>query len=897
MTTRSLAVLLALLLAGAASAAADVPQQTLDVRYDPIERTIHGTLEVVLPDAPPTVYFALIPNLYREPNPYLSDRSLDATYPFGFEAGGIDIESVDLAQSPSRTSLSARLLSLPPTLQTYSLEESVLAVDLPSIGDRTTIRIGFTTSAPRTSSGDDGVTDGVLTWRFGWYPLLLEDPAEIVEGPEAIAYGDERSFPFALPWAELEATVTAPSDLRFLSGADRVASISTDEEEDEVHAVEFVGPTRSFAISLGEGYEEYLLDGPIPIVVATFDGHDEEARLYATYARDVLSAYESRFGPYPRERLTIVESPTRGGSAFAADGIVWMSSLFFTHRNVPIAGVLNRFAEYVLAHEIAHQWFGLGVDLDTDAWLSEGLAQYASISHFENRYGPTDGNLFEVVAPGLLEDLVDSQFGFYNLREHQTELPYLFAVWSDFDEAIVKPLRDVEFANENVTRLYDKGYLVARTIAAWVGEETFDRALQSAFGTERGRRIDAAAFQRILEQESGRSLDEVFTAWVFGDARVDYTIEITARRRSEAGHETTAVVRRDGGIPQPVEVEATLASGATARQTWDGEETEATLVFRTPSPVSRVTVDPDHRLPDEDRLNNNDPVKIVTAVNRAILPLDAYVISPSPTTGGFSFSWLDRFRVSVRENSVSIAVNEGRNHSLSGAVSVAENRLTGQLAYTYTTYGTFETGSPATYWAPDVELTATVRRLLDGEDPLWTFSLSALDLPSIGDSQAAAVGVDIADGGAVRLSIQAFDEIRLVPNLYLQGVGMLGFGGGDLPAPMKFTFDELRSLPLDPTNNKLSGSISITLDTVEEPYNLLNLAMVDGRRTRLFLAGGLGWTSLREFGTTSPSVEAGIEQTLKLSTLGGLVPFEVRLAISTPVIGSGGTVLYVGISL
>jgi len=461
MSTRSLTVLLIILVAvgGTASAASDVPKETLNVRYDPIERTIDGTYEVVLPEAPSTVYFALIPNLYQEPNPHLSTRNMDATYPFGFEPGRIDVESVEWIQSPSRTALTYRLLSLPPTLQTYSLDETVLAVDLEETAAPTTIRIGFVTSAPRTWSGDDGVTEGVLTWRFGWYPLLLRDQTRIVEERGKMSYNDGETFPFVLPWTEIEATVIAPSEFEFLSGGDAITSSSGEEET--VHAVRFEGPTHSFAIALGEGYEAYVLDGPTPIVVATFEGHEEEARLYATYARDILSDYESRYGSYPRDRLTIVESPSPGGSAYAADGIVWMSRTYFTHRDIPVAGTLNRFAEYVLAHEIAHQWFGLGVNLDTDAWLSEGLAQYASIEYFERRHGSTEGNLFDVVASGLLEDLVDSQFGYYNLREHQTELPYLFALWSGFDEAIVKPLREVEFANANTSRLYDKGYLVA----------------------------------------------------------------------------------------------------------------------------------------------------------------------------------------------------------------------------------------------------------------------------------------------------------------------------------------------------------------------------------------------------------------------------------------------------
>jgi len=894
---RTRCVLAALLLLIPFVAAAETPRQHLKIDFDPIERTLRGHLEITLTPGSDTIYFGLLPNFGREPNPNLAPRILDGTYPFGFEPSSLDVESVTLVQSPSQTALAYRLLSLPPSLQTYSLEETVLAVDLPAGVEAATVRIDFSTEAPRTTAGDDGVTDGVLTWRFGWYPMLLANQAEIVEADGAIVYGEDAPLPFVLPFSIVDATISAPAGFGLLTGADTVSI--TEDEETARYEVAFEGSTRSFAIALGEDYETYVLEGETRITVAFFDGFEEEARLYATYARDILATYEERFGPYPRAGLTIVQSPRRGNSAFAADGILWLSGAYFTHRDIPVAGILNRFAEYVLAHEIAHQWFGLGVDLDTDAWLSEGLANYASITYFEDRFGPTGGNVFRLVTPGLLEDLVDSQFGFYNLREHQVELPYVLGLWSAFDEAIVKPMRDVEYANQNAVRLYDKGYLVARSIASTIGEEAFDVALAAAFGADRDRRMTAAGFQEVLEEIAGATLDEVFEAWVYGEATVDYTVEILSMRPVDVGYETTVAVTRTGGAAQPVEVEALLVSEATTRETWDAVETAGTLVFHTPSPVVRVTIDPDHRLPDRNRLNNNDPVKFVTAINRVELPLDAYVITPDTTSGGFTFSWLDRFRITVQGNSASMIVNEGRNHRYSGSVSVADGTLTGELAYTFTRYAPVETGSPATYWAPDIALSGALLRLYDteAEEAFWALRLSAIDLPSIAATSISAASIDLAEGGGSRLTVRAFDEIRLLPNFYLQGSGVLGFGVGDLPAPLRFTFDELPAMTMTPSLGKLVGTLSVTLDAEEEPFNLLNLAIVEGRRTRLFLAGGIGWTSLRECCTTSPSVEAGIEQTLRLATLGGLLPFEVRLSISTPVKGAGATVFTFGLSL
>jgi len=882
----------------ALSLAAYSPVQRLNVTYDPEGRTIEGTIELEPGTAGTTLYFLLLPNLGREENPYLSERTIDQDYPFGFEESGIEIESVSLVQSESETPVGYRLLPLPPAFQTYSLADGVLAVDLPE-GGSGDLMIGFTLYTPRNSLGDDGVTDGVLTRRFGWYPLLIGGTDRVVEKDGTIAYAGSDWFPLILPSYEYEARLTVPEGYALFTGTDRVER--SVEDGSVVYRIGCEGKARTLGITIAQGYETYTLDGRTPIEVAHLPAHEEEGRLIATYARDILAAYEARFGPYPRKRLTIVENPNARGTSFAADGIVWLSRLLFSHRDVPLPGFLNRLIEFVLAHEIAHQWFGLGteVDLDADSWLSEGFAQYAAVSYFEGRYGPSGGNLFDVTSPGVVEDFVDRQFGYLNLREHQIEFPYLVSLWSGFDEELVKPTSRVEYANANATRIYDKGYLVARAIAGRVGADAFDRALKRAFETGRDERLTVAEFETIVEEEAGESVKPLFDAWVFGDDSVDYAVEIVSQQKTSGGYETKAVVSRSGGTEEPVVVEATLTSGATERKEWDGKGEEATIVFTTPSRVRRLSVDPDHILPDRNRLNNNDPVKVVTAVSRASLPLDAYVITPAPSSNGFSFSYLDRFRVTVEPSAATMVVKKGRGDRYTGYASIEDGRLTGNLTYTHIAYGQPEIGLSSGYWEPDIAYSIGLSRLFSDDRPLFAFRLGALDLPSITASRARSVYLDLTDGGAVRFSVFGYDEIRIAPRAYLEGGVFFGFSAGDLPSALRFRFTELHASPLLPAEQKLAGIVSLELPPEEEtlPYNLFNLAMVDRRRTRVYIAGGVGWTTITDFGKTSPGVEAGLEELIDLSTLGGLLPMSVRLGVAVPIVGGGETVFYAEFSL
>jgi hypothetical protein len=309
-------------------------------------------------------------------------------------------------------------------------------------------------------------------------------------------------------------------------------------------------------------------------------------------------------------------------------------------------------------------------------------------------------------------------------------------------------------------------------------------------------------------------------------------------------------------------------------------------------------VDPDHRLPDRDRINNNAPVRIVIAADKATLPLDAYVLAPDTGSSGISLSYLDRFRIAVSQKQASLVIRRGRGEEFQANVSVAGTQLLGGVGYALTTFAEIETGAPGTTWAPDFTFSVAGLRQMSDDAPLYVLRLAAVRLASIADSTVAAVSVDLASTGAARLAATASDEVAILPQAYIQGSAFIGFGLGTLPSALQFRFGELRAVSFAPADVKLAGSLGVELPSLGKlPYNLFNLAMLDEVRTRLYITGGAGWTSRDGFGTTSAGAEAGLEQAFRLSTLGGLLPFTVRLGVAVPLQGELKPVLYVGFSL
>lgn len=106
-----------------------------------------------------------------------------------------------------------------------------------------------------------------------------------------------------------------------------------------------------------------------------------------TFARqaDMLAAFEPLFGPYPFDVYGAVVADVPLNFALETQTI----SLFGRNVIAGTAAGLGVPAESVIAHELAHQWFGNSVTPATwrDVWLNEGFATYAQALWLEATEG------------------------------------------------------------------------------------------------------------------------------------------------------------------------------------------------------------------------------------------------------------------------------------------------------------------------------------------------------------------------------------------------------------------------------------------------------------------------------------------------------------------------------
>jgi aminopeptidase N len=201
-----------------------------------------------------------------------------------------------------------------------------------------------------------------------------------------------------------------------------------------------------------------------------------------TPGRRVIEFYAEHVGPYPYEKLAGVQAAGVGG------GIEHASAIFYGERSVYGRDVTN-----LVAHEIAHQWFGDSVterDWD-DVWLSEGFATYFTLLFTEHDRGR------DAFVAGL---------------KRSREIVFTTEGRNPGLAVIHNNLADTR---KVVNRLvYDKGGWTLHMLRNLIGTEAFWAGIQDYYRRYRDGNASTDEFRQVMEENSHRDLSWFFRQWL-----------------------------------------------------------------------------------------------------------------------------------------------------------------------------------------------------------------------------------------------------------------------------------------------------------------------------------------------------------------------------------------------
>lgn len=277
-------------------------------------------------------------------------------------------------------------------------------------------------------------------------------------------------------------SVTVPSAYAVVTGG-RLLTRTT-KASTTTWVYEQSAPTSSYLVGLAIGrFQTVLLGDPGPGGVPQH-GHIP-ARLLPEFSRDfarqpaMMELFQELFGPYPFDGYAVAVTEEELDVPVEAQGL----SLFGSNH---VDGA--RGSERLVAHELAHQWFGNCVTIADwrHIWLNEGFAKYAEWLWSE-RSGGRSAQQLAAAAHRLLATLPQ-------------------------DLRLADPGRKAMFDD----RLYERGGLALHAVRCALGDDAFFRMLRGWVRLHRNGSVTTEAFTGHVARFAQEPLDGLFQEWVHG---------------------------------------------------------------------------------------------------------------------------------------------------------------------------------------------------------------------------------------------------------------------------------------------------------------------------------------------------------------------------------------------
>ena len=200
-------------------------------------------------------------------------------------------------------------------------------------------------------------------------------------------------------------------------------------------------------------------------------------------ATNVLKYFIDNIGPYSYAKLANMQAKTQWGGLENAGTISYFENSVNGKNEV----------EGLIAHEIAHQWFGDSASENdwNHVWLSEGFATYFAILYQENVYGDTKRKE---------ELLLDRK----QIIDYYQKNPSPIV-----DPTITDPMKVLS------VNTYQKGGWVLNMLRHKLGDGLFWEGIRTYYKRFRNANALTADFQKVMEEVSGENLDTFFQQWIF----------------------------------------------------------------------------------------------------------------------------------------------------------------------------------------------------------------------------------------------------------------------------------------------------------------------------------------------------------------------------------------------
>jgi aminopeptidase N len=317
----------------------------------------------------------------------------------------------------------------------------------------------------------------------------------------------------------------------------------------------------------------------------------------------MIELYSELYGPYPfsDEKYGHAMAPLGGG---------------MEHQTM---STMDGFNYTLIAHELAHQWFGDNVTCGSwqDIWLNEGFARYSEYLVLEKLQTKSIAHTF----------MAEVHNDALNARQGSVFVP------ADFAHDVNRIF--------NWTLTYNRGGSIIHMIRYIINDDVVFFDILNTYQQEFRHSVATAVdFQNVVESKSGHDFDNFFNEWYYGEGYPEFQIKwnydsdtLYLRQIQKTTSATTPFFHI------PVEYKVSFGDAEINVRVHAGVADQLFRIY-TGKPVTSITVDPNNWiLKNVKSLIRDETLKAPPLVTAAELNIEAdFDVYPNPAVSSIRIS-------------------------------------------------------------------------------------------------------------------------------------------------------------------------------------------------------------------------------------------------------------------
>ncbi len=326
--------------------------------------------------------------------------------------------------------------------------------------------------------------------------------------------------------ATSEIRVSVPADFMAISNGKLLQTETVGDRKIYHWQQPQVHPTYLMTLAVGRFAEIKDSYQGKPVNYYVEKGREQQGRLSMGKTPRMMEFFAEKFGyPYPFEQYAqvCVEDFIFGGMENTATTLLTDRCLLDER-----ASLDNYTTESLVAHELAHQWFGDLVVIKhwSHAWIKEGMASYAEVLWTGHEYDADEAAYYML---GEMESYLGEDSNRYR-RPIVTNI---------YREAI-------ELYDRHI---YEKGACVYHMIRAELGsDELFDQFVHTFVRDHAHQTVETIDLLRAIDKATGRNLAFLFDQFVYRGGHPDYKISYSWDNDTSTAQVTVKQTQAKEGI-------------------------------------------------------------------------------------------------------------------------------------------------------------------------------------------------------------------------------------------------------------------------------------------------------------------------------------------------------------